>query len=47
VKYILDGEEGQITVRHLFYRLVGHGVIPKTEAANPRNVDASKHPVIA
>jgi len=33
VKYILDGEEGQITVRHLFYRLVGHGVIPKTEAA--------------
>ena len=30
---ILDGEEGQITIRHLFYRLVGLGVIPKTEAA--------------
>lgn len=31
VQYILDGEEGQITIRHLFYRLVGHGVIEKTE----------------
>jgi hypothetical protein len=30
---ILDGEEHQITVRHLFYRLVGVGVIPKTEPA--------------
>jgi hypothetical protein len=30
---ILDGEETQITVRHLFYRLVGLGVIEKTERA--------------
>jgi hypothetical protein len=30
---ILDGEEHPITVRHLFYRLVGLGVIPKTEGA--------------
>jgi hypothetical protein len=30
---ILDGEETQITVRHLFYRLVGLGVIKKTEKA--------------
>jgi hypothetical protein len=30
---ILDGEESVITVRHLFYRLVGLGVIPKTEGA--------------
>jgi hypothetical protein len=30
---ILDGEEHAITVRHLFYRLVGLGVIPKTEVA--------------
>src|SRR5437773_11957331 len=30
---ILDGEEFAITVRHLFYRLVGLGVIPKTESA--------------
>lgn len=30
---ILAGEEGQITIRHLFYRLVGLGVIPKTENA--------------
>ena len=33
IKTILDGEEGQITIRHLFYRLVGLGVIPKTEGA--------------
>jgi len=31
VHHILDGEEGQITLRHLFYRLVGHRVIAKTE----------------
>ena len=30
---ILHGEEDQITIRHLFYRLVGEGVISKTEAA--------------
>jgi hypothetical protein len=30
---LLDGEETQITVRHLFYRLVGEGVIEKTEKA--------------
>ena len=30
---ILAGEEGQITIRHLFYRLVGLGVIPKIENA--------------
>jgi hypothetical protein len=30
---VLDGEETQITVRHLFYRLVGEGVIEKTEKA--------------
>src|SRR5438105_4427925 len=30
---ILDGEEGQITIRHLFYRLTGLHVIPKTELA--------------
>jgi hypothetical protein len=28
----LDGEEHPITVRHLFYRLVGPGIISKTEA---------------
>lgn len=33
ILYILSDEEGQITIRHLFYRLVGHDVIPKTEAA--------------
>jgi hypothetical protein len=33
VRSILDGEEHPITVRHLFYRLVGLGVIPKTEKA--------------
>jgi hypothetical protein len=31
VQYILSEDEGQITVRHLFYRLVGHGVIEKSE----------------
>jgi hypothetical protein len=30
---VLDGEEHRITVRHLFYRLVGLGVIPKTKEA--------------
>jgi hypothetical protein len=30
---ILEGEAGQITVRHLFYRLVGLHVIEKTESA--------------
>jgi hypothetical protein len=30
---IVDGEEYAITVRHLFYRLVGLSVIPKTENA--------------
>jgi hypothetical protein len=33
IRSILDGEEHCITVRHLFYRLVGVGVIPKTEKA--------------
>ena len=31
INSILDGEETQITVRHLFYRLVGLGAIEKTE----------------
>jgi len=30
---VIDNEEHSITVRHLFYRLVGLRVIPKTEAA--------------
>ena len=30
---ILDAEESAITIRHLFYRLVGLNVIPKTELA--------------
>lgn len=33
IKTILDGEHGQITIRHLFYRLVSAKVIEKTEAA--------------
>ena len=33
VQTIIDGEEDKITIRHLYYRLVGLGVIPKTEAA--------------
>jgi hypothetical protein len=33
VQNILSAEEDEITVRHLFYRLVGEGVIPKTEKA--------------
>lgn len=33
IQNILAGEEGQITIRHLFYRLVGQYVIPKTEVA--------------
>jgi hypothetical protein len=33
IRSILEGEEHEITVRHLFYRLVGLGVIPKTESA--------------
>jgi hypothetical protein len=30
---IVDAEESAITIRHLFYRLVGQNVIPKTERA--------------
>src|ERR1035441_9356100 len=37
-KYILGQDEGQITVRHLYYRLVGSGVIQKTEADYKRLV---------
>jgi hypothetical protein len=33
IRSIIDGEEHAITVRHLFYRLVGLAVIPKTETA--------------
>ncbi|MBI4661963.1 MAG: hypothetical protein HY735_24340, partial [Verrucomicrobia bacterium] len=33
IQTILSGEEGQITIRHLFYRLVGLRVIEKTEQA--------------
>jgi hypothetical protein len=33
IQNILAGEAGQITIRHLFYRLVGQYVIPKTEEA--------------
>ena len=33
IRSILDGEEHCVTVRHLFYRLVGVGAIPKTETA--------------
>lgn len=33
IQTILEGEEGQITIRHLFYRLVGLHVIEKTEQA--------------
>jgi hypothetical protein len=33
IKSVLDGEEGMITIRHLFYRLVGLRVIEKTESA--------------
>lgn len=33
IQSILVGESGQITIRHLYYRLVGMGIIPKTEAA--------------
>lgn len=33
IQKILGGEEDQITIRHLFYRLVGKSIIPKTEAA--------------
>ena len=29
----MDGEDGQITVRHTFYRLVGLHIIPKEESA--------------
>lgn len=32
IKAILDAEEFQITIRHLFYRLTGLHIIPKTEA---------------
>lgn len=33
IQTILHGEEGQITIRHLFYRLVGLRMIEKTEQA--------------
>jgi hypothetical protein len=33
IRRILNEAESQITVRHLFYRLVGLGMIPKTESA--------------
>lgn len=33
IRTILNGEDGQITIRHLFYRLVGQRVIEKTEQA--------------
>jgi hypothetical protein len=33
IQYILSDEDGQITIRHLYYRLVGHGIIEKTEQA--------------
>ena len=33
IQTILAGEQDQITIRHLFYRLVGLGVIEKTEQA--------------
>jgi hypothetical protein len=33
IQNILDGEEYEITVRHLFYRLVALGIIEKTENA--------------
>ena len=29
---IIDSEPGQITIRHLFYRLVGLGLVPKTDS---------------
>src|ERR1039457_3566170 len=33
IQTILAGEDGQITIRHLFYRLVGLNAIPKSEQA--------------
>jgi hypothetical protein len=33
IRQILDGEDEQITIRHLFYRVVGLGVLAKTEKA--------------
>jgi hypothetical protein len=33
IQTILAGEDGQITIRHLYYRLVGLNVIPKTDGA--------------
>lgn len=33
VKHILSEQDGPITIRHLFYLLVGHGIIEKTEKA--------------
>ncbi len=33
---IIDGSDGQISIRHLFYRLVSRGSIPKTETAYKR-----------
>jgi len=33
IRLIINEADGQITIRHLFYRLVGLNVIPKTERA--------------
>ena len=33
IHHVLDAEEDAITIRHLFYRLLGLDVIPKTEPA--------------
>lgn len=33
---IIAEEDGQVTLRHLFYRLVGQGLIDKTEAGYKR-----------
>lgn len=33
ISEILAGEKNKITIRHLFYRLVGKGVIPKDESS--------------
>jgi len=33
IREVLDGETSAITIRHLFYRLVGLNIIPKTELA--------------
>jgi hypothetical protein len=33
IRQVIGDADGQITIRHLFYRLVGQNVIPKTEQA--------------